>query len=153
MLQRVADQPSGSPRRAAITTDLLLVSTLAAAVLVALIQALASPVSDDVGWLLFLSARVLDGGQLYREWLEINPPSIVWLGMPAVLVERWSGLHHATAFQIITAVVALSSVISCQRLARYAVPQQYRLPVAVAAAVALFLLPARDWGQREHLKR
>jgi len=47
---------------------------------------LTRPVNPDIALFLYDAGRVLDGAQLYRDVVEINPPLIVVLNMPVVLL-------------------------------------------------------------------
>jgi hypothetical protein len=128
--------------------------TAALAILIGLVgsaQALAIPLTDDVSWLLHLSGRVLDGERLYVDWLEINPPLIVWLGVPLVALARLLGVSVAQLTPIAVAAGCAVAVVACHRWARGALSHPYRPAFAVAVVVTLFIVPLRDWGQREHV--
>lgn len=116
-----------------------------------LYRVLALPLNHDVGWLLYLSERVLEGDRLYVDLIEVNPPLIIWLGMPVILLERLLGVHHTLLFPILVGIGAGLSIAACWRLAGYVVAPPYRAPVMAALAGALFVVPSGNWGQREHL--
>jgi hypothetical protein len=120
-------------------------------VAIGLFRGLALPMNHDVGWLLHLSARVLDGARLYVDLIEVNPPLIVWLGIPVILLEPIIGVSHTVLFPMLVGVAALGALVGCWRLMRGLLPDAYRPPLLAALAVALFVFPSGDWGQREHL--
>jgi hypothetical protein len=49
---------------------------------------LASVARSDIAFLLYAAGRVLDGARLYLDVVEINPPLIIALNLPAVLLAR-----------------------------------------------------------------
>ena len=53
----------------------------------------------DTGFLLDAAARVLDGSRLYVDVVEINPPLIVALNIPAVLVGRLLGISDILVYR------------------------------------------------------
>jgi hypothetical protein len=124
---------------------------VAVAVAVGLFRGLALPMNHDVGWLLHLSGRVLDGAHLYVDLIEVNPPLIVWLGMPVMLLERASGVSHTLLYPVFVGVGGLFSLVACWRLMAGLLPDSHRGPLLAGLAVALFVVPSGDWGQREHL--
>jgi hypothetical protein len=120
-------------------------------VAVGVFRAVALPMNHDVAWLLYLSGRVLDGARLYVEMIEVNPPLVVWAGIPMILLERVTGVSHTLLFPVVVAVGAAGSLVACWRLSRGLVADTYRAPLLGALATALFVIPSGDWGQREHL--
>ena len=73
------------------------------------------PISADVAWFLHVAQRVLDGARLYVDVIEINPPLVAWLSMPAVIVEKVSGLSQTTGPVTIDFVRSLNSSASKAR--------------------------------------
>jgi hypothetical protein len=120
-------------------------------VAVGVFRSLALPMNHDVGWLLHLSARALDGARLYVDLIEVNPPLIVWLGMPVIVLERVASVSHTVLYPILVGIGALLSLSACWRLMRGLIPDAHRPAVLGGLAVALFVIPSGDWGQREHL--
>jgi hypothetical protein len=49
---------------------------------------LSGPLGPDVSWLITVSERILDGGRLYVDILEPNPPMAGYLYMPPVVLGR-----------------------------------------------------------------
>src|SRR3981081_1771270 len=50
------------------------------------------PLNTDVGWLLTIGERVLDGQRLYVDIVEINPPMAVMAYLPGIALARALGL-------------------------------------------------------------
>ncbi|CAL80002.1 hypothetical protein; putative membrane protein [Bradyrhizobium sp. ORS 278] len=109
--------------------------------------------NSDVSWLLIAGERWLDGQRLYSEILETNPPMAVLVYVPALLIARQLGLSpeivlDSLVFFAIAASLAASLLIlrPSIELSRY---QAWGL--AIAAIMALALLPLQSFGQREHI--
>jgi hypothetical protein len=106
----------------------------------------------DIGIYLYAAARILDGQTLYRDFLEINPPLIVWLNMPAVLLARWTGLSDAAAFHLLAAVILAGCIVLCERSLRLTVSNRATARCFLLLLwLVLFPLVWIDYGQREHL--
>lgn len=114
---------------------------------------LAFHLNQDSYWLLVAARRMLDGAALYREILEVNPPLIVWLSVPAVLTADTVGIGEDSALLIFVLMLAAISLwlvsLVLRRIPGLGAREQGAL--LVAAAIALVLLPGRDTAQREHL--
>ena len=129
------------------------------AVAVLLIAAGVAPVlywggNHDVAWLLYVARRALDGERLYRDIVEINPPLIVVLSMPAVLVSRLTGVTDLTVFDLGLAALAVGVVAFASRQLRRALGTEHvaeRRALVLLCLVALFPVAVGDFGQREHL--
>lgn len=111
---------------------------------------LSGPLGPDVSWLITVSERILDGGVLYVDILEPNPPMAGYLYMPPVLLARLLGIApeplvvaYTVAFGLTTTGFA-ARMIGAARLMKRA---DLVWPVT-------FLLVGAGWGedfaQREH---
>ena len=103
----------------------------------------------DVAWLIDCDERWLDGATPYRDFLELNPPASLWLYWPAVALARTVGLPSealvsAFGFAAAGAAMGLSALIL--RGVREAGPG-----LALAALVALVVLPGQTFCERDHL--
>ncbi len=120
----------------------------------AIIAEFRSPLNADAAWLAYAADSMLRGRQLYTDILEINPPLIVWLNLPAALMHRITGVSGPLAFRLFVLVVLGASILACVRLSR-----QLRGPAIILRARLLTLsllfvllpLVAGIFGQREHL--
>lgn len=111
-------------------------------------------INVDVSWLMHVSKRLLAGGTYQRDFFELNPPLILYLYSPAVMLENFFSLSQFPALCIYIFVLASFSLLLCYQLAcRIFRPEDYKiLYLFLLALAALFLvLPLRDLGQREHL--
>ena len=103
----------------------------------------------DVAWLVDCDERWLNGARPYVDFLELNPPASLWLYWPAVALARGLGLPSeavvsAFGFACAGAAIALGALIL--RGQREAGPG-----LALAALVALLLLPGQTFCERDHL--
>lgn len=112
------------------------------------------PPIPDVSWLLYTAGRLLDGAELYRDVVEVNPPLIVWLNLLPVSLARALGLSDVVVYRVLIVAGALGSLALCRALDR-PLPE-FRDPVArrvglLLAGFVLLPLAAADFGEREHL--
>ena len=49
---------------------------------------LGSDLNHDTAWFLYVAQGMLDGGELYRDFVEVNPPLAIWLTVPIVMLSR-----------------------------------------------------------------
>jgi len=95
-----------------------------------------------------------DGGSLYRDFVDTNPPFVIFFSLPPVLLSRLTCLATYTAFWIYTlSLIALSLAIVRVLLGRLWSVDSPRLVHMVWFIMALTMLsPANDvFGQREHM--
>jgi hypothetical protein len=108
-----------------------------------------SRISHDVAWYLVVAERILDGAVLYEDIIEVNPPLGMWFAVPSVFIARLYGIGAIGTFTGFTLLLALLSLgLSANVLRRSGLSAG--IPLLVLA-LALFFLPGRDFGQREHL--
>ena len=137
----------------AATFGLLALTACGMACLVSLLPA----AGHDQMWLLYCMRLARHGAKMYGpEMFETNPPMILWLSAVPVAVASW--LHVAETAMGKLFVVALECLVGwvCVRLLRV-----LRAPGGLDRAtlngliflfVAVFaVMPARDFGQRDHL--
>jgi hypothetical protein len=133
--------------------NLARISTAVTAVvaLVGLYLAFRLPLNHDAAWFLHISREVLGGARVYTDIIEVNPPLIIWLGVPVMLLEQATGVSHTFLFPSLVALGAALSLHATHQLSRRALDARIRPAFLVISAVVMFVLPAREWGQREHL--
>jgi hypothetical protein len=114
---------------------------------------LARPATADMGVFLYAAARVLDGARLYRDVVEINPPLIIALNVPIVLLARATHLPEFLLYRLATAaLIAALLVYQGRTVHRYLFPDELRRAryLTLLLCFALFALARIDFGQREH---
>lgn len=109
---------------------------------------------SDTAFLLYAAGRVLDGARLYQDVVEINPPLIVALNLPAVLLARAVGVSDIAIYRALVTLAMLGALAFADWSLRRALEpgsDRLRRRLVLVLAFALFLAPGNDFGQREHL--
>ena len=113
----------------------------------------ASHLAPDVAWYLYAGGRLLDGGVLYRDVVEANPPLGVWLSVLVAAAARAAGVGSALVLKLaLLGLTALSFALSARFIAAasdVAAGAKHLLLILVAAL--LLFLPGADFGQRDHV--
>jgi hypothetical protein len=109
--------------------------------------------NTDVSWLLTCAERVIDGGRLYADIIETNPPMAVLVYIPGVLLARALGcpaetVTDALVFAAILVSLAATASILRRSAARRGVPGW---PLGLLGFFVLAILPMQTFGQREHI--
>ncbi|MCK4607926.1 MAG: hypothetical protein KAT71_00430 [Gammaproteobacteria bacterium] len=110
--------------------------------------------SPDVSFLLHITQKMLHGGRYYYNFFEINPPLILYLYTPPVVIAHL--LHCGFFIPIRTYVFAIAagSLILCNWLLRKIFAQENNYshgPLLLAITFAFVLMPGMQFGQREHI--
>ena len=125
----------------------------AAVAVLAVAAELARPATADMGFFLYTAGRVLDGARLYRDLVDLNPPLIIALNIPVVLLARETGLSEFLLYRLGSALfVGILFLYSARLILRYVVPGEpgQARYVVLLLCFALFALPRIDFAQREH---
>jgi hypothetical protein len=108
----------------------------------------------DIAYFLYSAGRLLDGAQLYRDVVDMNPPAILALNVPIVWLSRLTRLPDLLVYRLLTFGLVGAVLIFVRRiLSRYVLvsrPAERRY-VLLWLCVVLFPLAREDFGQREHL--
>lgn len=112
-----------------------------------------SDLNHDTAWYLYVAQGMLDGGKLYHDFIEVNPPLAIWLTLPIVMFARVAGLSPFyalyAAFFLATAFSLLLVWRCFAKLGNF--PRWQSRLVLVSMAVGLLFIPGPSFGQREHL--
>lgn len=128
--------------RAAITGAVLV---LLAAALIRVIF----PLDPNIDWLTSVARVVADGGRLGREIVETNPPMAVWLQMPAVLIERFTGWRAETVqICLVFALGVAAAEGLVRRIADLGGAMRFDRALIYTAFLAA---PLTAYGEREHI--
>lgn len=154
-MQTVIDAPVRGHGAARSKPDLVNLGSLAVLGTVmafVLVTATLSPLKDDVAWLLYVARKWLGGQRLYEDLVEVNPPLIVWIyAIPAWLATNLGAPPKLVANLLFAAFLLASSWWTASLLHGRAPLFARRVPVFSVVATVLLLLPAIEFGQREHL--
>lgn len=135
---------------AALTFLILTLSACGMAALLALLPA----AGHDQMWLLYAARLMLHGAPLYgSQVFETNPPLIVWLSTVPSALSSLTSIPDTTLGKCFVVALEVGIAALCLRLLRIARPTLtpaagYALAFAYVVAVAV--MPARDFGQRDH---
>jgi hypothetical protein len=109
--------------------------------------------NHDNDWLLVTAERMLDGGTFRNEFDEANPPLVIFVNIPPVMLARLFGLATYTAFSLyVSALILLSTALAGRFIAGCLQQDAWRTALAVIGyAAILAFLPGYEFGQRDHL--
>jgi hypothetical protein len=108
----------------------------------------------DVSWLMHVSQKMLAGGHYVKDYFEINPPMILYLYAPSILVHQIFSLSLFLSLRLLVFLFISFSLFSCYALLKliFAEEKNAILSTLFFVIAAIFLLlPAYEFGQREHL--
>jgi len=108
----------------------------------------------DVSWLTHVARRLLAGGSYTKDFFELNPPMILYLYIPIVLLTKYTSLSVMIALRIYIYFLASISLLICYWLAKkiFSAANKNTAPVVtIALAVSYIILPIYEFGQRENL--
>jgi hypothetical protein len=114
---------------------------------------LGSELNHDTAWFLYVARGLLGGGELYRDFVEVNPPLAIWLTVPVVMLSRATRLAPIeTLYGVFFAITAMSLLLTWRYLAMIrSVPKWTAGLVLFLLAAAFLFFPGSAFGQREHL--
>jgi hypothetical protein len=138
----------------AFLEDARKVATLGAAILLlGVIPAFASRLQPDTAWLLYAAEHMLDGARPYVDFIETNPPLILWLDAIPALMARTAGLQSGLVYNAMVLALVLASTAVCARVLRQLLPTEIALRRYLILLILFALVPLsrNDFGQREHL--
>jgi hypothetical protein len=139
-------------RRPVLQYRPVFVAVLAAVIALGLTAELRSYARPDTGFLLDVAARMLAGARLYTDVVEINPPLIVVLNIPAVIISRWLGVSDILVYRAGFTLALLGLLAFAARWLGRTLPDvPARRRAVLWLAFVLFPLAGQDFGEREHL--
>ena len=110
-------------------------------------------VNHDVAVYLHTADAVLDGRELYVDWIETNPPAAHLITLLVVAPARWLGVSTVLAYHLAVIALGALGVLVLRRAAPADRPVADQTLIELAytyVAVAASPTPV-DFGQREHL--
>src|SRR5262249_10178229 len=112
----------------------------------------AEPMNHDVSWFFFVARGQLDGGQLYRDFIEPNAPLASLSMIPAVVMGQLLnlGAHESIVINVLL-LTWLSYLLCLPSLRRFRLQLVDMASLPIAMLLGFFILPGHNFGQREHL--
>jgi hypothetical protein len=107
----------------------------------------------DVRWLMTAANKLLLGGHYYTDFIETNPPLILYLYMPAIILAKIMHLSFSIAFKIYAFTLATGSLYICNILLQRIFDNScnsIRYALLIVIAFAWVLMPGYSFGEREH---
>jgi hypothetical protein len=107
----------------------------------------------DVAWLLYAAGRVWDGGKLYVDIYEVNPPLAVWFNFPVVWATRLLDWPEIPVFYAYVILLLGLTLWLCRSLINV-VFQNNSLVIRYGIWLSLIIITCigslNIFGQREH---
>lgn len=110
--------------------------------------------NHDVGWITHSAGWMLEGRRFGSEIVDVNPPLIWFISLPAAAMAKAGWMSEATAIRVYVWLLCVVSLYLCSRLLRGRRNDQQVVDWAAplcGAAFAMAVLPAAGFAQREHL--
>lgn len=108
--------------------------------------------NHDASWYLIATSMWLDGGVLYKDIMEINPPLAFYLTVPVVIASKLANVDQTTAFIlyiiILTAIALLWTKSIINRLSDLGPAKE--TVVLLFAILAVVVSPIEHFAEREH---
>jgi hypothetical protein len=111
---------------------------------------LSPPLNQDVAAVLSFAERMVAGEQLYAHLIDVNPPLIFLLNLPAVWLAAWTPLSAVQALLLLLLLFCAGVVLLCLRLRLSRAGPAEGVMLLALLPLAL-LLAGYDFGQREQL--
>ncbi len=116
---------------------------------------LVPPIWGDQAIALYMAGRLLDGANVdVHNWVDANPPLILWISELPVELSRWTGISPQVALELYLAALLALVIPWSMRLARrvehtgsYAFVWWFAVVLVYGTAV----YPWQHYAQREHI--
>lgn len=106
----------------------------------------------DVSFLLHAAQRLLAGGTYPHDFFETNPPMIIFLYTPAIILAKGVTINAIFWLRVLFFFVALLSLGICYGLSKKIFANNKLTELIIPTlAICYFLLPLYEFIQREHL--
>jgi hypothetical protein len=110
--------------------------------------------NHDVAWLLYVTGRLLDGAQLYQDYLDPSPPFVFYFQIIPVWLARHFDIYEIGLYNVFVGGLIVLSLGCCRQLMNHiAGPQSPILKYVLLLGLAFLfsVLPLGVFGQREHV--
>ena len=109
--------------------------------------------NNDVAWYLLAADKWWSGARLYVDIIEVNPPLVFYLDVPAIILARLAGCALTDAFVVCVFALIATSLALTWRVTGSGFGRTAMLGrgLTLAVLVVIVVFPTWDFGQREHL--
>lgn len=114
-----------------------------------LLLVVSPPLNQDVAAVLSFAERMVAGEGLYTQLIDVNPPLIFLLNLPAAALAAWTPLDAVQALLLLLLVFCGAVSWLCLRLHPPRGPAERAMMLALLPLV--LLLAGYDFGQREQI--
>lgn len=114
-------------------------------------------VNHDVALYLHCGRLITQGLRPYVDFVDLNPPMVMYFSAVPALISSLLGLHVIVCFHLLVIALTIYSALASRRVLDRAElrlqEHEIHLPALAVILLSLFLLnaPYSEWGQREHL--
>lgn len=109
----------------------------------------------DTTWLMLCAQRLLDGGQYYFDFVEVNPPASILLHVPIIQIgEIFSAPLYKIPFYYFSLLCVVSlGLCLCLKKKYLEQAKQHDLYTVIAFSflTMLLVLPGMHFGQRDYM--
>lgn len=110
------------------------------------------PLHNDNSFFIYAARQLLMGGTYTRDFFDTNPPLIILLNIPIVLLAKSTLIDTVHIFYFYILFLGLGSLaFSCYFLKQIITDRIFYSFIVGGIAIALLVLPNCSFGQREHL--
>ncbi len=109
-------------------------------------------ISWDVGWHWLAAERLMKGGTYTQDFFDMNPPMILYLLIPPILVQHLTNLNLIFVFRAYVFIVSTISLWACFLLIHRLFDEHDKIIQKIfflSIALVFILLPAYELGQRD----
>ncbi len=107
----------------------------------------------DVSWLMHAAEKLLQGGSYSKDFFEFNPPMIIYLSIPPVLLTKIIPISIIHAEQMYVFLLATLILFISSKLIKHYFNHHKLLQhiLILTLAICFLIVPIYEFGQREHL--
>jgi len=118
----------------------------------AVFPALGRAPDPDESWLIYLGREILQGKRLGIDYIEVTPPMGIWKTLPAIWLERSTGIPVWPATVLLYALLSVLAGALLVRLLKAGNPfGRWQTGLLAATALGCLLIPGTDFVSRETL--
>lgn len=122
--------------------------------LMAILMQKALFLNPDISYLLFATKKMLLGGRYVRDFFTPNPPLILFIYAPIILLSELLKINVVTIFTVSILLCTAFSLGVCSLLLKKIAQKQPQFPatmLTIAIALIFTILPMYELGQRDYL--